>query len=195
MITLQFPSRAGAESFLQSQGFRLIPDSCDWTNAVGDDARVFPIYGRFAIDDAGAANQVGRPGRAGQCDEHQGGDGGMRCHRTIRCFFAALRLVSGLALKATLLGWENYQRGRSMKSAWRCEFSLGASFWELYVFGPIMATILGGLIIFGFRQIGVLGLGWAIGGGGWLLRQVFSAGAVWNSARRKSRSAGPALCL
>ena len=43
----QFPFLAEAEAFLQSQGFRLIPDTYDWTNAAGDDAGVFPIYSRL----------------------------------------------------------------------------------------------------------------------------------------------------
>jgi hypothetical protein len=43
----QFPFLADAESFLKSQGFRLILDTCDWTNAAGDAAGVFLIYGRF----------------------------------------------------------------------------------------------------------------------------------------------------
>lgn len=47
MTTSQFLFLAGAESCLQSQTFRLIPDSCDWTNAAGDDAGVFAIYGRY----------------------------------------------------------------------------------------------------------------------------------------------------
>jgi hypothetical protein len=41
--TLQFPFLADAESFLKSQGFRLVSDSCDWMNAAGDNAGVFPI--------------------------------------------------------------------------------------------------------------------------------------------------------
>jgi hypothetical protein len=45
--SLQFPFLADAEFFLASQGFRLIPDSYDWTNAAGDDAGVFPIYSRY----------------------------------------------------------------------------------------------------------------------------------------------------
>jgi hypothetical protein len=45
--TLQFAFLADAESFLKSQGFRLVSDSCDWMNAAGDDAGVFPIYSRY----------------------------------------------------------------------------------------------------------------------------------------------------
>jgi hypothetical protein len=75
-----------------------------------------------------------------------------------------------------------------MKSAWRGEFSLGASFWGLYVLGSLVATVLGGVIIFAFRKMGLLGLGWSIGGGGWLIWQGLSAIAVWNSARIKARS-------
>jgi hypothetical protein len=47
MTTSQFLFLADAESFLKSQGFRLIPDSYDWANAAGDDAGVYPIYGRY----------------------------------------------------------------------------------------------------------------------------------------------------
>jgi hypothetical protein len=47
MTTSLFPFLADAETFLQSQGFRLIPDSCDWTNAAGDDAGVYPTYSRY----------------------------------------------------------------------------------------------------------------------------------------------------
>ena len=32
-----------AESYLQAQGFRLVRDTCDWTNAAGADAGVFSI--------------------------------------------------------------------------------------------------------------------------------------------------------
>ena len=47
MTTSQFLTLAEAESFLRSRGFRLIQDTCDWTNAAGDDAGVFPIYSRY----------------------------------------------------------------------------------------------------------------------------------------------------
>jgi hypothetical protein len=77
----------------------------------------------------------------------------------------------------------------TLKSAWRGDWSLGASFWGLFVLGGFIATLLGGVIVFGCRQAGLLGLGWAIGGGGWLLWQIFSVAAVWNSALRKKRSA------
>src|SRR5262249_16977746 len=36
----QFASLAEAEAFLQSDGFHLVPDSCNWTNVEGDDAGV-----------------------------------------------------------------------------------------------------------------------------------------------------------
>jgi hypothetical protein len=75
-----------------------------------------------------------------------------------------------------------------MRSPWRGEFSLAASFWGLYVLGSIVAMIVAGTIVFVSRKLGLLGLGWAIGGGSILFWQVFSAVAVWNSARIKTRS-------
>ena len=50
--TSQFLFLADAESFLKSQGFHLIPDTCDWTsaawtNAAGGDAGVYATYGRY----------------------------------------------------------------------------------------------------------------------------------------------------
>jgi hypothetical protein len=42
-----FSQLADAEAFLKAQGFRLVPDSCDWTNAAGDDAGCCPIYGHY----------------------------------------------------------------------------------------------------------------------------------------------------
>jgi hypothetical protein len=47
MITQRFSTLAEAEVFLQYQGLHLISDSCDWTSAAGDDAGVYPIYGRY----------------------------------------------------------------------------------------------------------------------------------------------------
>jgi hypothetical protein len=43
MTTSLFPFLADAEAFLQYQGFHLVTDSCDWTNAAGDNAGVYPI--------------------------------------------------------------------------------------------------------------------------------------------------------
>jgi hypothetical protein len=37
-VEKRFSTLAEAEAFLQSQGFRLVPGTCDWTNAAGDDA-------------------------------------------------------------------------------------------------------------------------------------------------------------
>jgi hypothetical protein len=58
MTTSQFLFLAEAEAFLQSQGFHLIPDTCDWTsaawtNAAGDDAGVYATYGRFGPEVTG----------------------------------------------------------------------------------------------------------------------------------------------
>jgi hypothetical protein len=39
----QFEHLADAEAFLQSQGFHLIPGTCDWRNATGDDAGCYAI--------------------------------------------------------------------------------------------------------------------------------------------------------
>jgi hypothetical protein len=47
MTQWQFPFLADAETFLRSHGFQLIADSCDWANAAGDDAGVYPIYNRY----------------------------------------------------------------------------------------------------------------------------------------------------
>ena len=52
MTTSQFLFLADAESFLKSQGFHLIADTCDWTsaactNAAGGDAGVYATYGRY----------------------------------------------------------------------------------------------------------------------------------------------------
>ena len=41
----QFPTLAEAESWLESQGFRLVPDSCTWTKDAGDDAGCYAIEG------------------------------------------------------------------------------------------------------------------------------------------------------
>lgn len=49
----QFLFLADAESFLKSQGFHVIPDTCDWTNAVGDDAGVYATYGRYGPEVTG----------------------------------------------------------------------------------------------------------------------------------------------
>jgi hypothetical protein len=46
-MTTLFPFLADAEAFLRSKGFHLIPHSSDWTNAAGDDAGVYAIYGRY----------------------------------------------------------------------------------------------------------------------------------------------------
>jgi hypothetical protein len=43
MIEKRFSTLAEAEAFLESQGFHLVPDSCDWRNAAGDDAGCYPI--------------------------------------------------------------------------------------------------------------------------------------------------------
>jgi hypothetical protein len=42
---LQFKTLAEAEEFLQSQGFWVVPNTCNWTNAQGDDAGVYSIDG------------------------------------------------------------------------------------------------------------------------------------------------------
>jgi DNA-binding winged helix-turn-helix (wHTH) protein len=44
---IQFPILAEAEAWLQSQGFWLVANTCDWTNAAGDDAGVYSIDGRW----------------------------------------------------------------------------------------------------------------------------------------------------
>ena len=51
--TSQFLFLAEAEAFLQSQGFHLIPDTYDWTNAAGDDAGVYATYGRYGPEVTG----------------------------------------------------------------------------------------------------------------------------------------------
>ncbi|MGX1323876.1 hypothetical protein AB7M17_007329 [Bradyrhizobium sp. USDA 377] len=43
----QFATLGEAEAFLQSAGFHLVPDSCNWTNAEGDDAGVYAVDGRY----------------------------------------------------------------------------------------------------------------------------------------------------
>ena len=39
-MTRQFKSLADAEQFLIETGFKLVPNSCDWRNEAGDDARL-----------------------------------------------------------------------------------------------------------------------------------------------------------
>jgi hypothetical protein len=53
MTASQFLFLAEAEAFLQSQGFHLIPDTYDWTNAAGDDAGVHATYGRYGPEVTG----------------------------------------------------------------------------------------------------------------------------------------------
>jgi hypothetical protein len=53
MTASQFLFLAEAEAFLQSQGFHLIPDTYDWTNAAGDDAGVYATYGRYGPEVTG----------------------------------------------------------------------------------------------------------------------------------------------
>ena len=53
MTASQFLVLAEAEAFLQSQGFHLIPDTYDWTNAAGDDAGVYATYGRYGPEVTG----------------------------------------------------------------------------------------------------------------------------------------------
>jgi hypothetical protein len=62
------------------------------------------------------------------------------------------------------------------------------AFWLFYAFGFVCATIISGLILFACREAGLLGLGWAIGGAGWLAWHFYSAVAVWMSARPKTKS-------
>jgi hypothetical protein len=38
-----FKTLEDAENYLWSEGFRLMPDTCDWRNAAGDDAVCYPI--------------------------------------------------------------------------------------------------------------------------------------------------------
>jgi hypothetical protein len=51
-MTVMFETLGEAESYLIAQGFRLVPDTCDWTNAAGDDAGCYAIqrerYGTVA---------------------------------------------------------------------------------------------------------------------------------------------------
>ncbi|MHC6158350.1 hypothetical protein ACVSQB_42400, partial [Bradyrhizobium elkanii] len=42
-----------AEDFLADIGFRLVPDSCDWRNAAGDDA------GCYAVEGGGYSVKIG----------------------------------------------------------------------------------------------------------------------------------------
>ena len=42
-IKQQFKTLAEAEAYLAAQGFSLVPDTCDWINAAGDDAGCYPI--------------------------------------------------------------------------------------------------------------------------------------------------------
>jgi hypothetical protein len=43
-ITTVHPTLADAEAYLMAQGFELAPaGGCDWINAAGDDAGVYPI--------------------------------------------------------------------------------------------------------------------------------------------------------
>jgi hypothetical protein len=40
-----FQTLAEAEAFLLDQGFHLVPNTCDWRNAAGDDAGCYAIEG------------------------------------------------------------------------------------------------------------------------------------------------------
>ena len=42
---LQFKTIEEAEELLKSQGFRLVPNTCDWTNDAGDDAGIYSVDG------------------------------------------------------------------------------------------------------------------------------------------------------
>jgi hypothetical protein len=42
-IELQFKTLADAEAYLTRQGFRLVPETRDWRNAVGGEAGCYPI--------------------------------------------------------------------------------------------------------------------------------------------------------
>ena len=42
-IEQRFETLAEAEVYLIGQGFKLMPDTCDWRNAAGDDAGCYPI--------------------------------------------------------------------------------------------------------------------------------------------------------
>lgn len=46
-LALRFKKIDDAEAFLKSQGFRIIPNTCNWTNAAGDDAGVTSIDGHW----------------------------------------------------------------------------------------------------------------------------------------------------
>ena len=48
-ITMKFATLAAAESFLQEQGLKLVPDSCDWTNAKGYAAGIYPVEGSYGV--------------------------------------------------------------------------------------------------------------------------------------------------
>ena len=43
VITIEFKTLAEAEDHLKRQGFRLVPDTCNWTNEAGDDAGCYPV--------------------------------------------------------------------------------------------------------------------------------------------------------
>jgi hypothetical protein len=45
----EFETMVDAETFLMAQAFWLIPDSCDWTNAAGDDAGIYPVKGAYGV--------------------------------------------------------------------------------------------------------------------------------------------------
>jgi hypothetical protein len=44
-IEQRFETLAEAEVYLVAQGFSLVPETCDWLNAAGDDAGCYPIEG------------------------------------------------------------------------------------------------------------------------------------------------------
>jgi hypothetical protein len=75
-----------------------------------------------------------------------------------------------------------------LRAAWRGDLPLWVAFWLVYAVGFFFSTILSGLLVFAARNAGILGAGWAVGGGLWLAYQMFSAVSVWNSARRQAKS-------
>jgi hypothetical protein len=48
-IIMKFATLAAAESFLQAQGLKLVSDSCDWTNAKGYAAGIYPVEGSYGV--------------------------------------------------------------------------------------------------------------------------------------------------
>ncbi|WP_407122715.1 hypothetical protein [Bradyrhizobium sp. STM 3561] len=53
-----FETLKEAEDFLSDIGFRLVPDSCDWRNAAGDDAGCYAVEGGYVVKIGAARRPV-----------------------------------------------------------------------------------------------------------------------------------------